>query len=119
LNTQKGTAKPVTASPFNSTQKNSAQITSSPDAVNNHREGKELFDEGRIDFFAKVKGIGIKEATKEFLRMAGVESKAKPVLSSAPAGAVPVIVRLNTGLSESSALIMVRFFLSWQPCLLM
>jgi Protein of unknown function (DUF3631) len=93
LNTQKGTAKPVTASPFNSTQKNSAQITSSPDAVNNHREGKELFDEGRIDFFAKVKGIGIKEATKEFLRMAGVESKAKPVLSSAPAGAVPVIVR--------------------------
>jgi hypothetical protein len=26
---------------------------------------------------------------------------------------------LNTGLSESSALIMVRFFLSWQPCFLM
>jgi hypothetical protein len=29
------------------------------------------------------------------------------------------LLPLNTGLSESSALIMVRFFLSWQPCLLM
>jgi hypothetical protein len=29
------------------------------------------------------------------------------------------LLPLNTGLSESSALIMVRFFLSWQPFLLM
>jgi hypothetical protein len=29
------------------------------------------------------------------------------------------LLPLNTGLSESSALIMVRFFLSWQPCFLM
>src|SRR5207249_2222341 len=28
------------------------------------------------------------------------------------------LLPLNTGLSESSALIMVRFFLSWQPCFL-
>jgi len=37
-----------------------------------------------IDFLAKVKGIDNKEATKEFLRMAGVESKAKPTTLNVP-----------------------------------
>lgn len=40
-----------------------------------------------IHFLAKAKGTDVKEATKEFLRMAGVESKAKLVTASAPTSA--------------------------------
>jgi len=41
-----------------------------------------------IHFLAKVKGIYIKEATKEFLRMAGVESKAKAITPDVPVSAL-------------------------------